>query len=337
MIKPSNQIPILDNLRAVAAWAVCLYHFICTTVGFVNNSSITFDLFYFGRFGVNLFFIISGLVIPWSLYHSNYKIKYFFKYFLKRLIRLEPPYIISIIIILCIVFIKKYNPTYNDVVVLITCKQVLFHIGYLIPWSKDLTLNWLNNVYWTLAIEFQYYIVIGVLYFLFISKKGYLRFLTYILIIGAKFVVPLTDFLPYWFSFFGIGILIFLYKINHVDVTELIIGSLIFTLDIFIFNEKNAALVTIISELSILLLFNRTNKILAWLGTFSYSVYLMHAIIGMATVNVLSHCATNSWEKFGVVVAGLITTVCSGYAMYIFVEKPSKKLSGILVFRKNNE
>ncbi len=337
MVKSNHQIPILDNLRAIAAWAVCLYHFIYTTVGFIDHNSIIFSLAYFGRFGVNLFFIISGLVIPWSLYHNTYQIKDFFKFFIKRLIRLEPPYLISIVIMLGIIFIRKYNPAYKGVPILITGKQILFHIGYLIPWSKDLTLTWLNNIYWTLAIEFQYYIVIGVLYFLLTSKKGYLRLISYIILFGSKFVIPLVDFLPYWLSFFGIGILIFLYRINRINKTELIIVSLLFIIDIFLFNERTAAVITTISELTILLLFNQSNKVLAWLGKSSYSVYLMHAVLGVATVNFLSHYANTTIDKVAVVIAGLIITFCSSYLMYLLVEKPSKKLSGKLAYGRKHE
>jgi peptidoglycan/LPS O-acetylase OafA/YrhL len=332
MIKSKNEIPVLDNLRAVAAWSVCLFHFVCSTIGFVNPDGFIYHFFYFGSYGVHLFFVISGLVIPWSLYHSNYQIKNFFKFFIKRLARLEPPYIVSVLIMLAVLFFRKYTPAYNNTEVLVTGKQILLHVGYLIPFFKGVI--WINNIYWTLAIEFQYYIVIGLLYFLFISKKIYLRLIAYAIIIGFPVVLPYVNFLPYWLPVFGIGLVIFLYKTKCISITELIITSIVFAISIYIYNQMTAFVVTIVSELSILLLFNQSNKILAWLGKFSYSVYLMHAIIGAAAVNVLSHYAHALLSKLVVITAGLIVTFLSSYLMYLTVEKPSKKLSRKLAYKK---
>ena len=327
-----QEIPILDNLRAIAAWSVCLYHFICTTTGFIDPNSFTHYLFSFGSYGVHLFFVISGLVIPWSLYHSNYQVSSFFRFFIKRLARLEPPYLISILIMLAVLFFRKYSPAYNNVQVLITTKQLFLHVGYLIPFFKGL--NWINNVYWTLAIEFQYYIIIGFFYFLLISKKIYIRLIAYAIIVVVPVFLPYGHFLPYWLPIFGVGILIFLYKVGRIHTIEFTLVSVVFLADIFIFNEKTASLVTMLCELSIFLLFNKTNKILAWLGKFSYSVYLLHAILGAAVVNLLSHYANTMLSKFIVVAIGLVITFFSSYLMYLLVEKPSKKLSSKLAYRK---
>ena len=334
MSKIKREIPILDNLRGIAAWSVCLYHFICTTIGFINHDSFIYKVFSFGSYGVHLFFVISGLVIPWSLYHSSYQIKNFFKFFIKRLARLEPPYIISVIIMLSIILVRKFSPAYNGNEVVISTKQLLLHVGYLIPFFKGTT--WLNNVYWTLAIEFQYYILIGVLYFLFVSKLFYVRYLAYLLIIILPIILPYSGFLPFWLPVFGIGISIFLYRSNFISITEFIIVSLLFAVDIFIFNQITACVVSLISEIAIVLAFSKTNKILAWLGKLSYSVYLMHAIVGAAVVNILSHYATNTFTKIGIAVIGIIVTFISSYLMYLFVENPSKKLSSKLAYRKQH-
>ncbi len=332
MNKVKREIPILDNLRAIAAWSVCLYHFVCTTIGFVNHDSFIYKVFSFGSYGVHLFFVISGLVIPWSLYHNSYQIKNFFKFFIKRLARLEPPYIVSVIIMLAIILVRKFSPAYNGNEVIVSTKQLLLHVGYLIPFFNGMA--WLNNVYWTLAIEFQYYILIGLLYFLFVSKLFYIRYIAYALIIILPAVLPYADFLPFWLPIFGVGILIFLYKSNLISITEFMIVSLLFAVDIFIFNQIIACVISLLSEFVIVFMFSKTNKILAWLGKFSYSVYLIHAIIGAAAVNILSHYAASNLTKIIVVIAGVIVTFISSYLMYLFVENPSKKLSSKLAYRK---
>ncbi len=332
MSNSKKEIPILDNLRAIAAWSVCLYHFVCTTTGFISKDNFIYKIFSFGSYGVHLFFIISGLVIPWSLYYKGYRLNNFFKFFIKRLARLEPPYIVSVLVMLVILLIRKYSPAYNNNEVLISTKQLLLHIGYLIPFFRGTA--WLNNVYWTLAIEFQYYILIGFLYFLIISKRLYVRLIAYLLIISSSVLLPNADFLPYWLPVFGVGILIFLYKSNRISLIEYLVVSLLFSIDVFIFNSITACAVSVISGLAIMLLFNNSLKILAWLGKFSYSVYLMHAIIGASFVNILSHYATTGISKTAIVITGMAVTFLSSYLMYLFVEKPSKKLSSKLAYRR---
>jgi peptidoglycan/LPS O-acetylase OafA/YrhL len=335
--KVEKEIPVLDSLRAIAAWSVCLYHFICTIVGFVDKDSVVFRFFSFGSYGVQLFFVISGLVIPWSLYHSKYHIKDFFNFFAKRMIRIEPPYIVSIIIMVGIIYIKKFSPVHTTNVS-VSIGQLLLHLGYLIPWIKDVNVVWINNVYWTLAIEFQYYILIGFMYFLFVSKKKWIRFIAYGLIAILPNIVPLTDFLPYWFPVFGLGILLFLYKSKHISLIEFASVSILFVVHIYIYNAPITWAAALISELTIVLLFNKSNKILTWLGKFSYSVYLMHAIVGISAVNLLSHYASSNLSKVMIVLVGVIVTFISSYLMNLWVEKPSKKLSSKLAYhKKDNE
>src|SRR5882762_3693640 len=148
----NNNIQILNSLRAFAALSVCLYHFICTTTGFISNE-IILNFFSNGKYGVQMFFVISGFVIPWAMYNAKYYLKNIFQFIIKRLSRLEPPYIISIILAILFIIARQNILHNNDVDFSFT--QLALHFGYLIPFFKHY--NWLNQVYWTLAIEFQYY------------------------------------------------------------------------------------------------------------------------------------------------------------------------------------
>jgi peptidoglycan/LPS O-acetylase OafA/YrhL len=332
-LKTSGEIPILDNLRAVAAWSVCLYHFVCTTVGFVDTTGWIYRTFYFGQFGVHLFFIISGMVIPWSLYKNSYRIKNLFNFLLKRFVRLEPPYLFSILLAVAFILMRKYSPTFDGAAANITLRQVFLHLGYLVPFFENV--SWLNNVYWTLAIEFQYYLVIGLLYFLFVSPKILVRMLGYLLLAGAPLILTKENLLPFWLPLFGVGIILFLYKSQQIKVAELLIVSLVFIAHLFIFNSVVAGIIAMGGELLILFMFSYSNSFLSFLGKFSYSVYLMHAILGAAFVNVLSHYIKGCFAKLALVLGGLIITGLSSYLMFLFVEKPSKKLSSKLSYQKS--
>ncbi|NQY08622.1 MAG: hypothetical protein HRT71_03805 [Flavobacteriales bacterium] len=73
MKKNPNQILIINSLRGIAAIVVCLFHFVVRTTDYVQNETVL-DVFLFGHKGVQLFFIISGIVIPLSMINSNYRV-----------------------------------------------------------------------------------------------------------------------------------------------------------------------------------------------------------------------------------------------------------------------
>jgi peptidoglycan/LPS O-acetylase OafA/YrhL len=101
----NSQIPVLNFLRAFAALSVCLYHFVCTTTGYITTDWIL-NFFSQGKYGVQLFFVISGFIIPWSMWKSDYSLKNFFVFLLKRLARLEPPYLMSLILAITILMMR---------------------------------------------------------------------------------------------------------------------------------------------------------------------------------------------------------------------------------------
>lgn len=331
MLNKTAEIPILDNLRAVAAWAVCLYHFVCTTTGFVDPNGVVYRVFYQGQYGVHLFFVISGLVIPWSMYHKGYRIHNFFRFLGKRLLRLEPPYIFSMLFVGLMIYLRKYSPTYDGLDRDITIKQVLLHFGYLVPFFGDV--SWLNNVYWTLAIEFQYYLAVALLYFLFVSKHLALRIVGYAILLGAPALPVSPDFMPFWLPLFGVGILLFTLKSGIVRVAEWGIVTGLCLVHLWIYNSHGASALALLAVAVILLWFDRSIKPLAFLGQFSYSVYLIHPFLGATFINVLSHYVSGSFAKFMLVLAGALITAAGSYLMYRFVEKPSKKLSSRLHYK----
>ena len=68
---------------------------------------------------------------------------------------------------------------------------------------------------------------------------------------------------------------------------------------------------------------NAQSKITLFLGKISYSLYLIHAMIGGAFVNYLSHLYTAPYQKVLIVLIGFGISVLSAYMLYRFVEKPS--------------
>lgn len=334
MLNPKNSnIPILDSLRAFAALSVCLFHFVCTTTGYIESKWIL-NIFDVGQYGVQTFFVISGFVIPWAMHHAGYQFKNFFSFLLKRISRLEPPYLVSIVIALMLLFVReKFLGKQNDHIEL-SIKQIMLHLGYLIPFFKDY--HWLNSVYWTLAVEFQYYLLIALL-FIPLIKSGLIgRIVIYISIGLFSFCFP-ENFLPYSLPVFLFGILLFLLKASYIKKEEYYTATIILTGFCLWRYPLASVIFTIIPVIGILFFEKIKVAGLHFAGKFSYSIYLIHPLLGASFINILSHRFTGSFEKLLVIAGGLLFTFISAYVMYLIVEKPSKKLSASIIYKTNNK
>ncbi len=321
-----KQVNIIDSLRAFAAISVCLFHFVCTTVDLEYPSAMSAVLAY-GKNGVLVFFVISGFIIPWSMYYKNYRLSSFFKFMGKRLIRLEPPYLVSILLILIIAFIKTKFHIGVEAPEAITPARIGLHFGYLINFFPEY--KWLNNVYWTLAIEFQYYLIMSFLYLLFVHKSLWLRLLAYGLCFGMAWCVPdsALNHFPAYAPLFLFGICVFQYKANRVGMLEC--GIVMVACFIYNYAAVSADSGCFGLATALVILFFSEQKVpgLDWFGKISYSVYLIHPVIGAGVINLLSRHAHTTVQKLLILLAGLFVTFASSYIMYLLIEKPSKKLS----------
>ena len=193
--------------------------------------------------------------------------------------------------------------------------------------------KWLNQVFCTVSIEFQYYISIGLWFNLIINPKSIFRFLFYIMIFFVQFLAS-SSFLPYWLPVFLIGILLFLKfadKISSVEFYSVCAVSFGF---IFFHIGIASGFVCMFTFCMIFFLSNFSNKITRFFGNISYSIYLIHPLIGASFVNYFSHNAHTLMSKLLVVAAGVCATVFSSYIMYLIIEKPSKKISSNIKFKK---
>jgi peptidoglycan/LPS O-acetylase OafA/YrhL len=85
----TKRLESIDFLRGIASLSVVLFH-ITHTKGFLDPEGIVYNTFRGGgEFGVFVFFVISGYIIPYSMYKSNFKISNFKSFFFKRIIRIE--------------------------------------------------------------------------------------------------------------------------------------------------------------------------------------------------------------------------------------------------------
>ncbi len=206
-------IPEVDGLRFVAIAMVVLYHvnrfFYTNGPAEVVTKAAGGSLFQFlsiGNFGVPLFFSISGfiLAVPFAEHYlakgQRVSLK---RYFFRRLTRLEPPYIIALLLY----FSKTVFAHQNAQVLIPHLAASLFYIHNLI-YHEASTIMF---VAWSLEIEVQFYIVMPMLAKMFHVQPAGLRraLIAGLIFFCTKFAPDVSSLnLLAYLQFFLIGILL---------------------------------------------------------------------------------------------------------------------------------
>ncbi|MBB2144096.1 acyltransferase family protein [Pedobacter sp. LMG 31464] len=305
-------IPVINFLRGIASLSVCAVH-----TYYITNLS-KFPQFKFlsaGQDGVAAFLVISGFIIPYSLWNSNYEIKNFFSYVLKRSLRIDPPYFVMIL--LSIISLQQLD-----------ILKLLSHITYFVPFTTYL---WYQSIFWTLGIEFQFYLIIGLLFPVF--KSGNIKIvLTIILLIaaGGYFIeVPRSHyFITHNAHFFAYGLITLLAKKNKISVITWHILILSLTLYLALTISIHTAILGYITSLVIFYL-NFQFSITNFLGRISYSLYLVHMFFGALLFEYLRRYHIPIPALFLII---MVWCILVAYIFYILIEKPALKLSKSIRF-----
>lgn len=333
MSTKSTHIPVINGLRGFAALSVCLYHFVYSPANFVENEGIR-AAFDFGQMGVQVFFIISGIVIPLSMLKINYSFGMVFKFLWKRVVRIEPPYLVAVLLGIGYLVARNYVPSSNGEDLTPTMRDIFLHLAYLVPFVEDA--KWINSVFWTLAVEFQYYLFLALTFPLVLSKQVLMRIGFYILVIAPPIFFDSHKFFPYWSAFFALGIAYALLKMEKVKFIEFAVLIAVCSGMIF-YRQGPIELGVGLGTLLVIHFFeNARSKATDVLGNISYSLYLIHNILGAMFVNFMSHRVDSSLGVFLVIVGGVAISIGSAWLFWWIIEKPSQRLSQKVKLRKDS-
>jgi peptidoglycan/LPS O-acetylase OafA/YrhL len=165
-------IPEIDGLRFIAIGAVLLYHARAwVSERIVEADGALADQIQYGHYGVQLFFVISGflLAIPfarWRLLGAPPpKLR---TYFLRRLTRLEPPYIASFLLLFAaglVIAIPGWAAQWPSLLASLAYQHNLVFGGF-----SDI-----NCVAWSLEVEVQFYVLTPLLSAVFAIRPTFLR------------------------------------------------------------------------------------------------------------------------------------------------------------------
>ena len=323
MSKSPPRIGVINALRALAALAVAWGHFVSGQGKYLGLSGK------FGYLGVDIFFVISGFVIPWSLYRSGYHLRDYPRFLVKRNIRLYPPYLASIAItILATNFVLV--PLFHIPHMTVTGRDLLLHFAYL----NDLAhVRWVNVVYWTLAIEFQWYVLVGLAMPLLAGGKV-ARFVVTIAMLLAYDTVYWDRLVFHYLPVFLIGVFVFQYRARIIERWEMLGMIAVMSLAMLRISGWLVPLVAIPTGLLIAFV-SFENRVADRVGDVSYSLYLLHLPIGVSVIGCLSHWLPYSSSYIGLLdVVGVAASMAAAWVMYQFIEKPSQELSSAIRFTR---
>ena len=136
--------------------------------------------------GVDIFFVISGFIIPYSLVGKNHQIDGIFSYLKKRILRINPPAYASIALVLGQWFlIDKIIQHNNHYTGNLSWGQIINNLLFTIPFTNY---KWISSIFWTLAIEFQFYLFVGILFSLLFERAVAWFFGLYVLVAAVSFL-----------------------------------------------------------------------------------------------------------------------------------------------------
>ncbi|HRD54226.1 MAG TPA: acyltransferase [Flavobacteriales bacterium] len=344
-----NYMPEIDGLRFIAITSVLLLHahvWLLHGLGIGDPSSVaglsTLDpVLKLGGYGVDIFFVISGFILSQPLLQGG-KFNYG-TYIMRRLTRLEPPYIITTLGFAALLFITgRY--TWQEI-----APELLTSLVYLnnVITPDDLPL--VNGVSWSLEIEVQFYLLcpliglwlrkkpwqlimyVGLLLAALIVQKWFKPEMLTLLSVGSYFVLgyilayaslrkPVIE-IPAWLrdalaavSFLLIWVLI---ALVGKDRSGAFGWYLLEHLNLFVFFY----LVVVMRALPVIF----TNRIVATIGGMCYSIYLLHfgimSIVGKVLIG-RGWFEPSTASYYALMVILLAGTLLVSALFFLWLEKP---------------
>ena len=324
-------------VRGLAALWVFAYHFRPSRDGIWLLASV-------GDLGVPAFFVVSGYCILAAAQRTDSA----FTFLKRRLKRIYPTFWASLAVVMAVPLINGsvplwYSYTWKDWLLIVSLGRVFFGHGQ----PLYTTFVNVNAVYWSLAIEVQFYFV---MFAALLWRRYFNRILIGITVAGfaALFVPALRSsglFLAYWPAFAaGMGLKLLLDRpvprfwkaglaAGLVAASAVIVAYIVMPLPT-IYPILFAAALTLVLWMASPI--DRYFRPLAGLGTFSYSVYLLHSVLCQLPTAILQQ----HMNPYTVLAKGIVMaiTLALCYGFYLIAEKPflsasSRKSPAIIEFR----
>ncbi len=309
----------VQALRGIAALMVCVFHLAGHTDGvrrLLPDGDAVLQLSSYGPTGVFVFFVISGFIIPYSMHRSNYDIGQFLIFFKKRLWRLHPPYILTLLLTIAVVAFNNFYGKSNEDLGAI---RLLSHFFYT---TKIINLEWLNPIFWTLAIEIQYYLLLALTFSWFNGDKFWQRATFISILLASTYFLKDDRFLTFYIGPFVLGFSIFYFLIKKINFLEAALYAVLASINILYFVGPHWLIAGTFAVFFILYII-KTPRILNGLGEISYSLYLTHPLFGGLFIYLLLPYISGPWSGYAILTGGVVFSIFVSHLFYLLIERRS--------------
>ncbi len=316
--------------------------------------------FSYGHYSVDLFIVLSGFCLMIPIVRNHGKLRGTFKQFcFKRARRILPPYYFAMLLSLTLIGTCIGQPTGGawDISIPVTLKDVVTHILLVHDLFRDTTPK-INSAFWSIAVEWRIYFLFPVLV---IAWKRWGGMRTTLLATGFSYLIFLIaskiSFLnldpigacPHYLGLFAMGMLGADIVFNHSDINTFLrkeiswnLLSIFFMLlalpayNLFMAGGQSWVIADLMVGVACMsFLIATTNspshpfssalewKPLAKVGSFSYSLYLIHVPLLQVIIQYLfKPLNLNSTLGFVVLIASIPLVILVSYLFFLLFEKP---------------
>lgn len=343
-----ERVESIDGLRGIAALAVAWFHLYTQNGAALATAAVPHAfsvLSVWGRFGVQLFFAISGFVIAYTLLpdrrmNTPADIA---RYFVRRSVRLDPAYwcaLVAYTVAMPVLIGISADLESASLERTGSGGEIAKQIVYFLP----IDYHFYVPVAWTLVIEVQFYVLFALFVVslnrldgLWLDRDAVFAVAGALLIAASLMSItgisrPSGHWLYHHLHTFLGGIFLAAMKLRWrhavwlfwVNTASMALG--------YGLQRETHVLASLLSALLLLmaLYWSPLRRVLSTpsllgLGALSYCVYLFHQLIGGLTVELLQRQASDTVgiHQIGFVVLGLLATVAFSAVVYFTVEKRS--------------
>jgi peptidoglycan/LPS O-acetylase OafA/YrhL len=316
------RIVLIDQARGLAALGVTWFHLTNQYRDIVSSTGSM------GWLGVEAFFVISGFVIPSALaaFPTRYGWRDFPDFMARRMIRLEPPYLVSIALVIALNGVAQRMPGFQGAPSNYGFYQIAAHFLYVIPLTHY---EWVQIIYWTLAYEFVFYIAMAALFpWIGRSNRWPGRCVAAILI-GLVAVGAISHLI----ALFVMGFAAF--RLSSESETRsgsimMIAASLAAMLYVHATPEAIVGTIvaaTLAAHDTLKRIPGRAGDACIWLGTVSYSLYLIHIPICGKVVNMGRRFVHGPIADLALSLVALAVCLAVAWIFCALLERPARRLA----------
>jgi peptidoglycan/LPS O-acetylase OafA/YrhL len=322
-MKRGEHVAALDWLRVLAAFWVALYHFTDAPElrnGYPVESGLTL-LGRHGYLGLYIFFVVSGFVMPLAMERSGYRWGDFPRFMAKRFLRLWPLYFASVVGVTAWLW---PNVQWAD------------WWPHLIHGNDLMGRSWLISIYWTLAIEMQFYILLGVLYPWLKAGPRWRQWVVLGVYVGVSLLDWSSALVFRYGAFFGCGMVVQRWHANRAEWPAALAGLAACGAVLWHLYHPIHMSVALATSGAILVVRWR-HPVISFLGAISYSFYLVHSMAGGYVGVFMAGLPRVAWRDGLGVMMALGVSVLAAWGLHVALERPSLRWARRVRYRVRND